>query len=109
MLGDPLPEEESILPTPEKLMEKMSQSYPSITRARVHALTDEDIEAMTKRADQLARQARLLDEHGNEAGAEKLRNEFDELYAELYIKLKDDEINSTTVQEYGDASDESSS
>jgi hypothetical protein len=100
VVGDPLPEDETILPTPEKLKEKILSSYPSITRARAHAFTDEDIEAMTIRADQLARQARLLDEQGDEDGAARLRNEFDELYAELYIDMSaDEELDTEVVEE----------
>jgi hypothetical protein len=86
VLGDPLPEEETILPTPEKLKEKLSSYYPSITRARVHALTEEDLAAITTKADQLARQARLLDEEGDEAGAARLRDEHDELFASFTLK-----------------------
>jgi hypothetical protein len=100
VIGDPLPEDETILPTPEKLKEKISSSYPSFTRARAHAFTEEDIEAMTIRADQLARQARLLDEQGDDDGASRLRNEFDELYAELYIDTTtDEELDTKTVEE----------
>jgi|WetSurSiteA1Bulk_404760.scaffolds.fasta_scaffold11278_2 hypothetical protein len=100
VLGDPLPEDETILPTPEKLKEKISSSYPSVTRARAHALTDEDVRAITARADQLARQARLLDEHGDEDGAAKLRNEFDELYTELYTDRDgDEELDTETIEE----------
>jgi hypothetical protein len=100
VLGDPLSEEETILPTPEKLKEKLSSYYPSITRARAHAFTDEDIHANIARADQLAMQARLLSEHGDEIGAARLRNEFDELYAELYIeKRKDAEMDIETVED----------
>jgi len=42
MVGDPMPEEEGILPSPGKLIEKLSAlDYPSITPAHMHALDDE--------------------------------------------------------------------
>jgi len=101
VLGDALPEDETILPTPEKLKEKLSSSYPSFTRARAHALTDEEIETISKKADQLAWQARLLDEQGDETGAARLRNEFDEIYAELRIETgEEQEIDTERAKEF---------
>ncbi len=47
-VGDPMPEEEGILPSPQKLIEKLKAlSYPSITPAHVHAPDDASPEELS--------------------------------------------------------------
>lgn len=81
MIGDPMPEETGILPAPERLIEKLNEpSYPPITPARVHAQEDREI---LDHAENLAIQARKLDELGDHTGADQLRDEMDLIYAGL--------------------------
>ena len=89
MPGDPMPEEEGILPSPEKLIEKINTTYiPSDTPAHVHTSeAPSDIKAQIKQAEQLAVRARELDEAGDHACADQLRREYDQIYEAIYAKL----------------------
>ncbi|NJD58950.1 MAG: hypothetical protein C3F13_09995 [Anaerolineales bacterium] len=89
MPGDQMPEEEGILPSPERLLEKINANpIPSDTPARVHASeATGDIEAQLTHADRLAVRAREMDEAGDHAGADQLRKGHDQIFEAIYEQL----------------------
>jgi hypothetical protein len=91
ILGEALPEEEGVLPSPEKLAEKINaRAIPLCNPATAQPLFSDEPQDMEKelcRADQLALKARELDDIGDLDGAAQLRNEQDLIYSQVWRNL----------------------
>jgi hypothetical protein len=88
ILGESLPEEEGILPSPEQLAEKINaSSYSPDNHATVQPLgeTPEELKEELLRADQLAWAARTADERGDQDEAQRLRAEHDAIFTQKVI------------------------